>query len=172
MSEVLHKPLALEELRALLVRTTTNTNDRGTTPISSSPRTQEDDSVFDEDRMRLLIEMFGSDAFSNKILPRFEREAREGIEQLKSNLSHLHFENIKQLLHAIKSSARTIGALRLAKSASALEEFTANSDETPSYESLEKDLLTFVNSCKIFVLQEFGSNVVEIKRARRSKRRS
>jgi two-component system, sensor histidine kinase RpfC len=143
MSEVLHKPLALEELRALLARTTTNTNDRGTTPISSSPRTQEEDSVFDEGRMRLLIEMFGSDAFSNKILPRFEREAREGVEQLKSNISHLHLENIKQILHAIKSSAKTIGALQLAKSAAVLEEFTARDGETPSYESLEKELEIF-----------------------------
>ena len=170
MFEVLHKPLALEELRALLVRT--NTNDRGTTPISPSPPTQEEDSVFDEDRVRLLIEMFGSDAFSNKILPRFEREAREGIEQLKSDISHLHLQNIKQLLHAVKSSARTIGALHLAKSASILEEFTENGGKTPSYESLEKELEIFVTSCKKFLSKECGSNVVEIKRASRSKRRS
>ena len=161
MFDVLHKPLALEELRALLVRT--DTNDRRTTKISSPPPVQEEASVFDADRMHLLIEMFGSDTFSNKILPRFEREAREGIEQLKSNISHLHMENTKQLLHAIKSSAKTIGALQLAKSAAALEEFTFNEGKTPSYESIEKDLDTFMISCQNFMCQ-VGSNIVKFKR--------
>ncbi len=163
MFEVLHKPLALEELRALLVRT--KTNDRGTTQISSPPRVQEEASVFDAGRMHLLIEMFGSDAFSNKILPRFEHETRQSVELLKSNSSHLHLDNRQQILHAIKSSARTIGALQLAKSAAALEELTFNEGETPSYESLERDLDTFMISCRKFVCQELGSNIVKFKRA-------
>ena len=171
MSEVLHKPLALEELRALLART--NTNDREAARISSPPpQAQEEALVFDAGRVRMLIEMFGLEAFSNKILPRFEREAREGIEQLNSNSAHLHPENIKQILHAIKSSARTIGALQLAKSSAALEEFAVNGSQTPSYESLQKELDVFVASCKEYVLRECSSNVVNIKRAGRSKHRS
>jgi two-component system, sensor histidine kinase RpfC len=170
MSDVLHKPLALEKLRALLAGA--KTSDRGGAGISSPPSAQEKALVFDANRVRLLVQMFGSEAFSNKSLPRFEREARQGIEQLKSNVSHFSSENVRQILHAIKSSSRTIGALQLADSAAALEEFTASECETPSYESLQKELDVFILSCGEFIARECGSNVVKLKRAGRSNLRS
>ncbi len=171
MFEVLSKPLAFEDLRALLART--ETKGRGTTRISSPRCDQEEASVFDPDRVHLLVELFGAEAFRNNVLPTFECETREGVKQLKSDTLHLGLEMARQILHAIKSSARTIGALRLAKSVSALEELTGNECETPSYESIQKELDTFMISCRKFMSHEYGSNIVKFKCAgERARRRS
>jgi CheY-like chemotaxis protein len=170
MFEVLHKPLALEELRNLLART--DTKDRGTTRVSSTPRVQEEALVFDADRVHMLIDMFGLDAFSNKILPRFEREVREGIEQLKSHISDSYLQNTKQLLHATKSSARTIGAVQLARCAARLEEVAANGSTIHSYDGLQNELSVFVASCRELISKQSGANIVSLGAPAKHRRKS
>jgi hypothetical protein len=50
-------------------------------------------------------------------------------------------------IHAIKSSATTIGATQLAKTV-ALREKDMSSEAQPSYDDLSAELVKFISSCK------------------------
>jgi two-component system, sensor histidine kinase RpfC len=146
MTDVLSKPLVLEDLRSLLARTDNGNTD--VIPISSRQMHPEAAQVLDRERVCFLIELFGKDAFKNDVLRSFETETGEGIERLKTAISNFRMGDAEAVLHSIKSSAKTIGASRLAKQVSSMEESSPYKHRPDCCESIAGELTTFMISCK------------------------
>jgi two-component system, sensor histidine kinase RpfC len=141
MREVLTKPLALDELRASLAAAA----DAIPRPANANEAAQQAD-VIDHARIDLLIQMFGHDALRNNLLPSFEKETASRIEHIKGGCRDLRIGDIRAHLHAIKSSAITIGASQLARRVSLLEEDRFDEAQRPC-EILTAELNRFMLSC-------------------------
>jgi CheY-like chemotaxis protein len=141
MTEVLTKPLSIEELRASVAATVAA---KTPLPVMARERPQQD--AVDSARIDLLVQMFGEDALRNDLLPRFEKETASRIEHIQIMCEDLRISDIRALLHAIKSSATTIGASQLARSVTLLENDQPN-QARPSYEILSAELNKFMSSC-------------------------
>ncbi|MGO9461118.1 MAG: ATP-binding protein [Rhodomicrobium sp.] len=146
MLDVLTKPLALEDLRSLLARINSN----APAARRTSPHEEEKEvfPILDIERVNHLIELFGEHAFRNDFLATFEAETCKSVERLKAEISLLQSGGAQKVLHAIKSSARTIGALRLARHVSSLEDLQFDHTQPASYESIAGELSIFMNTCK------------------------
>src|SRR5262249_10247359 len=112
MTEVLTKPFSREELRASLATAATA---KSPLPVITKGHQRED--AVDGARIDLLVQMFGEDAFRNDLLPMFAKETASRIEHIQIMAEDLRISDIRALLHAIKSSATTIGASQLVRSA-------------------------------------------------------
>ncbi|MGA7328626.1 MAG: ATP-binding protein [Rhodomicrobium sp.] len=146
MFDVLSKPLDLEDLRSFLSRSIGDPSEA--TPSTLREAHEEEVPVLDNERLSFLIELFGVEAFKNNLLTTFETELRANIERLKAEVPFLHFGYSQAVLHAIKSSAKTIGALRLVKLVSTAENSPLLFEEAGSYEAIANELNTFMVSCK------------------------
>src|SRR5208337_3291095 len=127
MREVLTKPLVLDELRVSLAAAADGMPD----PANANGGAHQVD-VIDRARIDLLIQMFGQDALRNDLLPSFEKETASRIEHIQIGCRDLRISDIRAHLHAIKSSAITIGASQLARRVSLLEEDRFD-EAQPSY---------------------------------------
>jgi two-component system sensor histidine kinase RpfC len=153
MTLVLTKPLALAELRASLA---TEPLDE-TEPSGNGKEAGQNDAV-DCDRIKLLTEMLGEDALRTNFLPNFERETAVRIEQIQAFSKDSRISDVRTLLHAIKSSATTIGATQLAKTV-ALREKDMSNEAQPSYDDLSAELVKFMSSCKSLLERRAGRDV-------------
>jgi HPt (histidine-containing phosphotransfer) domain-containing protein len=104
--------------------------------------------------LNFLIELFGASTFRDNLLMTFETETRESVVHLKADNSHLCLNGIDALLHAIKSSANTIGALRLAKLVSVLEDTPHRYQRPGTYEGIAKELNIFMIACRKLLNRE------------------
>lgn len=146
MFDVLSKPLDLEDLRSFLSRSIGDPAQ--TTPSTPGEADEEEVPVLDNERLSFLIELFGVETFKNNLLTTFETELRANIERLKAEVPSLHFGHSQAVLHAIKSSAKTIGALRLVKLVSTAENSPLLFEEAGSHEAITNELSTFLITCK------------------------
>jgi CheY-like chemotaxis protein len=142
MTRILTKPLSLAELRASLAAETPDE----TGPSEKGKEAEQNDAI-DCDRFNLLSEMLGEDALRTNFLPSFENETIFRIEQIQAFSRDSRISDVRALLHAIKSSATTIGATQLAKTVTLLEN-DMSSEAQPTYDDLSADLAKFMSSCK------------------------
>ena len=149
MTQVLTKPLSLGELRASL---STEAPDAAKPPVTGEDARH--NGAVDCKRISLLVEMFGEEALKADLLPNFEKETASRIEQIQTLVEESRISDVQALLHAIKSSATTIGATQLAKTVTLIEENTADRTH-PSGNALETELVNFMTSCK--TLLEHGT---------------
>ncbi len=157
MVDVLTKPLALEDLRALLARI--DSYAPAVRQTSSHEEQKEVAPILDIERVNHLIELFGEDAFRNDFLTTFEAETCKSLEHLKAE------GGTQKALHAIKSSARTIGALGLARHVSSIEDLQFDHTQPTFCESIAGELNIFMNVCKEFLDHERVQAPATIKNA-------
>jgi two-component system sensor histidine kinase RpfC len=142
MTQVLTKPLSFAELRASLA---TEGPDETEPPGNDKEVGQND--ALDCDRFNLLAEMLGEDELKANLLPSFEKETTFRIEQIQTFGKESRISEVRALLHAIKSSATTIGATKLTRTVTLLENDMSN-EVPPSYDDLSAELVKFMSSCK------------------------
>jgi PAS domain S-box-containing protein len=108
MDDTLAKPLRLEELRAMMAK--------WLPPLASD---QDNDRVWDT---RVLGQLLGEDAhLQDGVLQRFLVDARRALTQLDALQMAEDAPGLAALLHKMKSSARTVGALQLGDLCQTLE---------------------------------------------------
>src|SRR5262249_6310590 len=134
MVEVLTKPVDVEDLRGLLARQAGNAAKAARTvhPETKNERAP----VLDIERINQLIELFGLDTFKEEFLRAFEADALRSIEHLKAVSPSKKPDASQKVLHAIKSSARTIGAVHLAEHVASLEDCGVARADAGSDESI------------------------------------
>jgi two-component system sensor histidine kinase RpfC len=153
MTQVLTKPLALAELRSSLA---TGVPDEAKAPRNDEQTGQTD--AVDCDRFNLLAEMLGENALKTSFLPSFEKETIFRIEQIQKFSKDLRISDVRALLHAIKSSATTIGATQLAKTVALLER-DMSSEARPSWDDLSAELAKFMLFCKSLLERQPGRHI-------------
>jgi len=116
MAAVLHKPVQLNELRETIrahVRP-------GEAPAAAGQQQQRARTNLDEtptiDTRQLdeMVALFGPEAFRAEMAALFEADFERHLEALHAAISDGHQTAARDALHALKSCANTIGALRLA----------------------------------------------------------
>jgi two-component system, sensor histidine kinase RpfC len=150
MKQVLTKPLSLAELRASLA---TESTDETEAPGNKKEAAQND--AVDCDRIDLLAEILGEDELKTSLLPSFEEETTFRIEQLRTFSKDSRLSDVRAVLHAIKSSATTIGATQLTKTVMLLENGRPG-EAQPSYDDLSAELVKFMSSCKSLLERRAG----------------
>jgi two-component system sensor histidine kinase RpfC len=153
MTNVLTKPLDLEDLRAFLARV----DDDGAPKHSrSAARTvhQADVPVLDIERLELLVKLFSLDTLKSDLLSKFETEVIAHAGRLRVGTAALPPKEMHATLHAIKSSALTIGAPRLARLMSASRDGQHDGISPASFENVINELNVFLHSCRAFFDQE------------------
>jgi PAS domain S-box-containing protein len=120
MDDVLTKPIALEALRGMLARRL----DAGPAPAVASAAAVED-AILDLD---CLYHVLGDANLeqARALVATFIRSAGDGLEQLATDAAGVA---VAREMHRQKSSARTVGAVRYARLAEALEQ-SAKDDES------------------------------------------
>jgi len=153
MIDVLTKPLDLQDLRTFLARAGQNTAPKHS-GVTARTAHQADVAALDIERLKLLTELFSLDILKNDLLSKFETETIAHARRLQGGTSALPPAEMRAILHAIKSSALTIGAPRLAKLVSAPPEAQPNHAQSPSFENVMNELNLFLSSCRAFFDRE------------------
>jgi len=116
MDAVLHKPVQMNELRE-----TIRAHQRPIQPVTVSSTTSgsreasaDQTPQLDADQLDEMIDLFGPDAFCEDMLALFEADFERQLEALHTAIARGEHAAARDALHALKSCANTIGAIRLA----------------------------------------------------------
>lgn len=130
MDDTLTKPIALDGLRAILARWTGGAA-ATSAPIKTDAAMVEGDAILNLDQLYRVLGQVDLDQ-ARSLIATFIPAARAGLQQLSSQTGDALA--VAQEMHKQKSSARTVGALRYAQLAEALER-QAKDGETAGMES-------------------------------------
>ena len=144
MAKVLCKPVTLNALRELLANTTLP----AAAPASRNIEIEADAPIVDQDRVQQLTELFGPRGFSEELLPKFETEMDRSLNKLKRAVSQSRLKEIRATLHAIKSSANTIGAARLSQSVIQFEG-SNTLDQKAAYSQLKVEVVRYLEVARV-----------------------
>jgi len=116
MDAVLHKPVQMNELRE-----TIRAHQRPIQPVTVSSTTSgsreasaDQTPQLDADQLDEMIDLFGADAFREDMVALFEADFERQLDALEAAITKGEHAGARDALHALKSCANTIGAIRLA----------------------------------------------------------
>jgi len=116
MDAVLHKPVQMNELRE-----TIRAHQRPIQPVTVSSTTSgsreasaDQTPQLDADQLDEMIALFGADAFREDMVALFEADFELQLDALHTAIARGEHAAARDALHALKSCANTIGAIRLA----------------------------------------------------------
>ena len=134
MDDVLTKPIALESLRGILSRWLGNTS----LPEIAIPAAQESnaDAVLDIAQLYRILGRVSLEQ-AQELVATFIGAAREGLDALAQSGDA---EAISREMHKLKSSARTVGAMRFAKLAETLEKHSKENKSSDTVAMLSEVL--------------------------------
>jgi len=113
MAAVLHKPVQLNELRETIRAHVQS----AAVPAAFKPKSKGEPTdlpVIDTRQLDEMIGLFGREAFRTEMAALFEADFERHLEALHAAISQGHHTAARDALHALKSCANTIGAVRLA----------------------------------------------------------
>jgi CheY-like chemotaxis protein/HPt (histidine-containing phosphotransfer) domain-containing protein len=125
MDDYVPKPVALDELRAVLRRWVGGS---GAPEPTAEPDAADHGSTFDPGRVASLraLRAPGTPDMFLRLARVFVEQAEPWLAELRRALSHGDAENARRLAHAVRGGAGTIGAMRLADLCAGLEERLAD----------------------------------------------
>ena len=117
-------------------------------------------SILDEEIMTQMRELAPDFQWLFKLYEQFMTQTQEQLVKLKNALENLDKDTCLFLLHAMKSSARQVGAAQLAQQLEAFETCIEVEKDFPSlqnYQKLEVQFVRFSEAIKVVLEQEKGT---------------
>lgn len=148
MDAVLHKPVQMNELRETIRAHQLPARPVPVSGTTSAGREASADQtrLLDPDQLDEMIALFGPDAFCEDMVALFEADFERQLDVLDAAIARGEHAGARDALHALKSCANTIGAIRLATlctetgEAGALPEATLPARITSEYEAFRRAL--------------------------------
>lgn len=116
------------------------------TPYGPAPPVAPEDGppVFNDRQISQLLEVFGRQVFEEQFLKSFKSDVLRNMEHLRQAMTKGKPQPIRDALHAIKSSANTAGAGRLAATAAEYEHSTLENPPADLADLLQAEYSTYV----------------------------
>ena len=133
MDAAIVKPVPPDEMLALLTRLVESTpqqrrvpiSNMVVTPITAHPRFAREAAIIDSDALNALAGL-GDDAFYHDVLEAFFADAEQILEAMTEARDGRDFKAFKDQIHAMRSSAVNVGAVRLCQSLQDANEISAD----------------------------------------------
>ncbi|MEJ2227776.1 MAG: ATP-binding protein [Alphaproteobacteria bacterium] len=113
-------------------------------PKPEAKPTTDEPPIFAEGQIKQLLQVFGREVFEDQFLKSFKGDVLRNLDFLRQAIAKQHLQATRDALHAVKSSANTAGARRLAVKAAEYENSCLDDASAGMAEVLQQEYSEYV----------------------------